>query len=1093
MESLTQKVLEIIENSNGIKAKDIAEQLGVDRVEINSVLYSANGLKNKCWQDSNYFWYSNTKNKATKFEKNINADKKLNAICRYYLNCISVEGVTGISTFLTSKFDLPYIEVSSIEKSELYNNQAVSEYLLKNNRLKKSANYLGYPVLVDVRKSKKGEVYYKEIPVFIFNLNYDGGKIEIDSIPNINIDVVKKYSTNDSHEIIYDQLKLEEELGLTSDSSDEIFIDELVSRLQNSRGWEWKEKLDPSNINLSIPLKNITEPGIYNKAVIVSTERSPYTLGLESELLALSKLSSDDYFGTALYNWINGINTVKEAEGKNVLEVLPLNTEQREAVERSLTQDTTIVTGPPGTGKSQVVTDILINMAYNHQSVLFSSKNNKAVSVVDNRVNGLAKKPVMLRLGGNSCIGDFAKVLSDLLSSHAYVQEPSNYEYYETKYKEFATRKTQMLLKKKDIIALRNKVDRLEKDITTFEELREKIPQITDDLVNKILCSNIEYKMALKYADKSKQNFFVKLFWNLSKNARENNLISHAEKLNYILNEFNVKVSSKVNHLTQNDEEMLVAELIRKLKIIVEYKNSLQKLNNCETLENIDKKVTEIDAASEELAIKLWREWLNAKDENISSSTRSQMMSFVSEIRLVGDTELNNNPEIKNQFKKLQSQMMNYLPCWSVTSLSIKGRIPFIKGMFDLLIIDEASQCDIASILPLLFRAKRAVIIGDPMQLKHISALPNKQDYSMLKKYGVDATWSYSLNSLYDLASSLVDSRQIIHLRDHHRSFGDIIEFSNEEFYNGKLRIATNYSNLKKSTQYESGVRWIDVKGETIRPNAGSAYNVQEIDAIVEELRRIANSDYAGSVGVVTPFALQATKIREQVEKDSELLAKLNKLGTVNDELIIDTVHRFQGDEKDIMIFSPTISNGAQSGTINFLNNTGNLFNVAITRARSILIVIGDKQYCSECNVTYMNDFVRYYDRLQIKEQKIDLINYGKTREYPNVSNEDQVSEWEKIFYTKLFDAGIQTIPQYAEDKYKLDLAIVIGDRKLDIEVDGEMYHKDWNGELCYRDQLRNQRLFELGWDVKRFWVYQIRDELDWCIDKIKEWISKGT
>ena len=363
----------------------------------------------------------------------------------------------------------------------------------------------------------------------------------------------------------------------------------------------------------------------------------------------------------------------------------------------------------------------------------------------------------------------------------------------------------------------------------------------------------------------------------------------------------------------------------------------------------------------------------------------------------------------------------------------------------------------------------------------------------MDKQAFIEKLNSLNSNSLYDLASSLVDSRQIIHLRDHHRSFGDIIEFSNEEFYNGKLRIATNYSNLKKSTQYESGVRWIDVKGETIRPNAGSAYNVQEIDAVVEELRRIANSDYVGSVGVVTPFALQATKIREQVEKDSELLAKLNKLGTVNDELIIDTVHRFQGDEKDIMIFSPTISNGAQSGTINFLNNTGNLFNVAITRARSILIVIGDKQYCSECNVTYMNDFVRYYDRLQIKEQKIDLINYGKTREYPNVSNEDQVSEWEKIFYTKLFDAGIQTIPQYAEDKYKLDLAIVIGDRKLDIEVDGEMYHKDWNGELCYRDQLRNQRLFELGWDVKRFWVYQIRDELDWCIDKIKEWISKGT
>lgn len=52
------------------------------------------------------------------------------------------------------------------------------------------------------------------------------------------------------------------------------------------------------------------------------------------------------------------------------------------------------------------------------------------------------------------------------------------------------------------------------------------------------------------------------------------------------------------------------------------------------------------------------------------------------------------------------------------------------------------------------------------------------------------------------------------------------------------------------------------------------------------------------------------------------------------------------------------------------------------------------------------------------------------------------------------------------------------------------MYHKDWTGELCYRDQLRNQRLFELGWDVKRFWVYQIRDQLPWCIEQIRQWLK---
>ena len=81
-------------------------------------------------------------------------------------------------------------------------------------------------------------------------------------------------------------------------------------------------------------------------------------------------------------------------------------------------------------------------------------------------------------------------------------------------------------------------------------------------------------------------------------------------------------------------------------------------------------------------------------------------------------------------------------------------------------------------------------------------------------------------------------------------------------------------------------------------------------------------------------------------------------------------------------------------------------------------------------------------------------------------------------------------MPQYAEDKYRLDLALKIADRKLDIEVDGEMYHRSWDGELCRRDQIRNRRLIELGWDVLRFWVYESRDDMPHCIERVQNWIK---
>ena len=108
--------------------------------------------------------------------------------------------------------------------------------------------------------------------------------------------------------------------------------------------------------------------------------------------------------------------------------------------------------------------------------------------------------------------------------------------------------------------------------------------------------------------------------------------------------------------------------------------------------------------------------------------------------------------------------------------------------------------------------------------------------------------------------------------------------------------------------------------------------------------------------------------------------------------------------------------------------------------------------------------------------------------DFPTVSRPERVSDWERVLYQALYKAGIRPIPQYSVDQYDLDFAIVIGDRRLNIEVDGERYHRSWTGELCLRDQLRNQRLIELGWEVKRFWVYEIRDRMPDCVRVVLEW-----
>jgi very-short-patch-repair endonuclease len=96
------------------------------------------------------------------------------------------------------------------------------------------------------------------------------------------------------------------------------------------------------------------------------------------------------------------------------------------------------------------------------------------------------------------------------------------------------------------------------------------------------------------------------------------------------------------------------------------------------------------------------------------------------------------------------------------------------------------------------------------------------------------------------------------------------------------------------------------------------------------------------------------------------------------------------------------------------------------------------------------------------------------------------------VLYKALYFAGLRPVPQYSVEQYLLDFAIIIGDRKLNVEVDGEYYHRNWDSESCRRDQLRSQRLIELGWDVMRFWVYQVRDDLPACVARVKTWAERS-
>ena len=1026
-------------------------------------------------------------------EQTSHPDKRLQSLCNYYLNCISLENSNNISFDIKSSLQQEhrFFELSRIDLTGSEENIPLLIHSLSYD--KRLTSYVGYPVIVSRKSATNHSIL---TPVFLFPITISGGAVSISELPIINLEAIRQYSQRDKDSQIYDLINLGNDLGLNDNGCD-LSLSELVAKLQRVRQWQWREPLDPNQLTTYPPISTVCEEGVYNHAICLTIAQSSYTVGLENELSVLANLTEASYRDTALFDWIHDAVADAVSSGAKanfpLLEVFPMNTEQEVAIRHALTQKLTIVTGPPGTGKSQVVANLLTNAAWNKKSVLFSSKNNKAVDVVEKRVNSLCSRPVMLRLGNDKYANRLAELVTDCLSYNSAEDDKSIYKQRKKEYQLKLAEYNQLFQEKARIVRLRNSVDHAEQAICTLRKNWEKwFRSINSDSIYDCDAAYQQYRRSYHDFQAAKNSFFSKLFWFISGKRKESDLIQAANDLNSLFEKYELPAITIDTRTNSQDYHRKVCEqselLLKNLRNIDSYLKSLQALSMAPSLETLDHELSKSKQGLAGTAKELWKSWLLTCSTEVDRECRKDMSNFITAIKLSdGNCD---SPTLRKKFKSLQEKMQKYLPCVAVTSLSA-SHIPFKAGLYDMVIIDEASQCDIASVLPLLYRAKQAVILGDQQQLSHICSLSATQDARLLEKYDIDLRWSYSACSLYSVAASMIDSTQAISLRDHHRSHGDIIGYSNTEFYKDTLRIATAYDRLICPKNVSAGIHWVDIAGQSRRPQNGGALNYSEVKAVVSNLVQLVLVEgYHGSIGVVTPFRAQADQIRKEIDKFEAL-----RLALVNNKFLVDTVHAFQGDERDLMLFSTVISDGISQSSLRFLAQTQNLFNVAVSRARAVLIVIGNETFCSHCGIRHIEDFVSYVRKLSLNR----LVNsrsdpaYPLTRAYPDVPNPEQVSGWERYFYSILFDHGIHVIPQYPVEKYKLDFAIIAGSKKLDIEIDGEMYHRDWNDELCYRDQLRNQRLFELGWDVKRFWVYQICDELAKCIEEIKLWLRQAT
>nr|WP_260679056.1 ATP-binding protein [Pseudomonas mendocina] len=288
------------------------------------------------------------------------------------------------------------------------------------------------------------------------------------------------------------------------------------------------------------------------------------------------------------------------------------------------------------------------------------------------------------------------------------------------------------------------------------------------------------------------------------------------------------------------------------------------------------------------------------------------------------------------------ARLLAAFPIWVVTLDELHRLLPLRPELFDVMVMDEATQCDIASALPAFQRCKRAVVTGDARQLRHISFLSRVRETQLLQRAGLQAeereAWSYRDNSVLDLVGLQLGSQEaVVFLDEHFRSRPALIRFSNELFYDQRLRVMKERPGLDAC----DSLQLLRIDGQRGRNGVNEAEVERVLELITAHLAEYQGSPLKPSIGVLSPFRDQVERIRLRIGETLPL-EQLREF-----RLLVDTPYGFQGEERDLMILSFAIDRES-SQAANYLNRA-DLFNVAITRARErqVLLFSGDERQLS--------------------------------------------------------------------------------------------------------------------------------------------------
>ena len=503
----------------------------------------------------------------------------------------------------------------------------------------------------------------------------------------------------------------------------------------------------------------------------------------------------------------------------------------------------------------------------------------------------------------------------------------------------------------------------------------------------------------------------------------ENGLFN--DKIENIYNVWRYKqISQKLKELAEKPYATLQADILEKSE---ELKNLTIELVTKKTWYNIVKFLEEKDNLAISQALKGWKQT----------------------IQKIGKGTSKNSNLHKKHAKEKMLLCQKVVPAWIMPLNKVFDTLNPVENKFDIVIIDEASQSDISSLI-LLYMAKKVIIVGDDKQVSPSDVGVNIDKINMFRRKYIKG--KVANDDLYGIRASLYSivstTFQPISLREHFRSVPEIIGYSNKTSYDNQiLPLRDSNSSILKPAIID-----YKVAGKRDEKNKINKIEAETIVSLIEAC--LAMKEYKNSTfGVISLLGDEQAELIQNL-----IVQRIPATEIENHKILCGNSASFQGDERDV-IFISLVDSSEENKSLRLVGEgvegaTRKRYNVAISRAKDQLWIVHsiDKNALKEGDLR--KELFEYIDSLK-----------ENTFEKSAIEN-STASDFENEVARHLLEKNYNIKQKWKVGSYDIDMVAIYDDKKIAIECDGKTLNHTEEEVIA---NLEEQEILErCGWEFIR-------------------------